>query len=86
MSISSFPRLFFKGEMASDPSLSNNPAMPDYRCAYDETNATIDRGDLVSTFPDGAPLDEIHKRLIELLVGSSNYCETAKRSSTSARK
>lgn len=45
MSITAFPRLYFKGEMSFDPSLSNNFDV------YDQVNVALDEAALRAAVP-----------------------------------
>jgi len=70
MSISSFPRLYLKGEISFDPSLSNN--FP----AYNQIDVTLDKDQLRTLMPGATTPDEFRKGLHQALAGSWNHFGT----------
>ncbi|MBG6077806.1 hypothetical protein [Polaromonas sp. CG_9.11] len=70
MSITSFPRLYFKGDMSFDPSLSNNFEI------YDQSNVTLDMDELKAAVPGATTLEQFRRGLPQALRRSWNHYGT----------
>lgn len=72
MSITAFPRLYFKGEMSFDPSLSNNFPV------YDQVNVALGDAWLRKALPESTTLEQYRRELPQRLIeeGSWNHYGT----------
>lgn len=70
MSITAFPRLYFKGEMSFDPSLSNNFDV------YDQVNVALDEAALRAAVPGATTLEQFRHGLPQGLDRSWNHFGT----------
>lgn len=70
MSISSFPRLYVKGEMSFDPGLVNNFQV------YDQANVSLDTQELQKAVPGATTHDEYRVELPKRIAGSWNHYGT----------